>query len=167
MSIKPGAGRRRKPAILHVLQGTLETRHKGCEFEPVAKGALGDPPEDFTADEIREWNFIRENAPAQMLATLDRRLLVTWCQTCVAYDQANIQLKKHGMLIKNRHGIPVKSPLLNIINDQLKHIRILAEQLGFSPSGRARLQTPHHDDSDGEWKRLKQMNRASVQKQPA
>jgi P27 family predicted phage terminase small subunit len=128
----------------------------------IALGDIGDSPAEFTAEEKKEWEFVRSNAPPRMLATLDRRALIAWCQACVAYDQATAQLKKHGMLIKNAHGMPVKSPLLGIINDQLKHIRILAEQLGFTPSGRARLQTPHHDEADSEWKRLKQLNTAAV-----
>ena len=157
----PLTGRRRKPAILHVLQGTLESSHKGREFEPMAEGDIGDPPEEFTAEEKKEWEFVRVNAPARMLATLDRRALMGWCQACVAYDQATAQLKKHGMLIKNSRGMPVKSPLIGIINDQLKHIRVLAEQLGFTPSGRARLQVPRHDENDSGWKELKRMNTES------
>src|SRR5678815_5748875 len=65
----PVSGRRRKPAILHVLQGTLESYHKGREFEPIAEGDIGDAPEEFTAEEKREWGFVRANAPARMLAT--------------------------------------------------------------------------------------------------
>jgi P27 family predicted phage terminase small subunit len=144
-----------------VLQGTLESYHKGREFEPLAEGEIGDAPEDFTAEEKRKWQFVRDNAPAKMLATLDRRALIAWCQACVAYDQATAQLKKHGMLIKNARGMPVKSPLIGIINDQLKHIRMLAEQLGFTPSGRARLQAPHHDENNGAWKELRRRNLSS------
>jgi tetraacyldisaccharide 4'-kinase len=58
----------------------------------------------FTAEEKKEWQFVRANAPAHMLATLDRRAMIAWCQACVAYDQATAQLKKHGMLIKNSRG---------------------------------------------------------------
>jgi P27 family predicted phage terminase small subunit len=158
------SGRRRKPAILHVLQGTLDSTHKGREYEPQAEGPLGEAPEDFSAEERKEWEFVRANSPAKMLATLDRRALIAWCRSCVAYDQASAQLKKHGMLIKNASGIPVKSPLIGIVNDQLRHIRVLAEQLGFTPSGRARLQAPHHDDDDAEWKTLKRQSAQNSRK---
>lgn len=150
-------GPRNKPTVMHLLQNTVDgSRHAGREFEPVPGGSPGEAPEDFNAAERKEWDYIRDNAPTKLFKSLDRRALIGWCKACVLYDEANAELRTSGMLVKSSRGNPMKSPLLGIISDQLKHIRILAEQLGFTPSGRSRIQI-EKDAGVSDWAKLKQL----------
>jgi len=140
------AGRRPKPVKLHKLQGTFNvTRHRG-RIEPQASGDLSSkPPPDFFTDTQRElWTDALLDAPAGVLARIDWGLLVAYIETLDRYFRA-IEAQRAldrgqqlPFLTKGKNG-PITSPFIRIMNHCIALNARLAAEMGFTPSGRARI----------------------------
>ena len=87
------------------------------------------------------WAYAIENAPDGLLKKLDRSILVAWVVAEDLHRQASMMLEKFGILTKTPNtGQPMQSPYLPIVNRQAFIMLKAAEQLGFTPAARSRVQ---------------------------
>jgi P27 family predicted phage terminase small subunit len=150
--------RGRKPVATHLkfLRGNPGKRALNPN-EPKPIGDLADPPEWMSEGQRAGWVYAIENAPRGLLKKLDRSVLVTWVVAEDLHRQATGQVEKYGMLTKTPGtGAPMQSPYLPIVNKQAQIMLRAAEQLGFSPSARSRVQLADdpRPDEDDPWARF-------------
>ncbi len=82
---------------------------------------------------------------------MDRSVLVAWVVSEDLHRQATGMVEKYGILTKTPStGAPMQSPYLPIVNKQAQIMLRAAEQLGFSPSARSRVQMADDPRSDGD-----------------
>jgi len=145
--------RGRKPVATHlkILRGNPGKRALN-QSEPKPTGDLLDAPEWMTEGQKAGWNYAIENAPRGLLKKLDRSVLVAWVVSEDLHRQATGMVEKYGILTKTPStGAPMQSPYLPIVNKQAQIMLRAAEQLGFSPSARSRVQMagdPRLDEDD-------------------
>src|SRR5215470_13763841 len=146
MSLSMRRGPKPKPTALHRLHGSLNpTRHADRAFEPVAQGALEEPPADLTDEERAAWLYAIEHAPKGVLKQIDRAVLTLWVKTCERYRRAEeAQAKINAQapmpdVIRAPSGMLVQSPYIGMMNRAALLMLRIAEQLGFTPVARPRL----------------------------
>src|SRR5687767_6406212 len=109
--------------------------------EPVPTGDLLDAPEWMSESQKAGWDYAIANAPRGLLKKLDRSVLVAWVVAEDLHRQATGMVEKYGILTKApATGVPMQSPYLPVVNKQAQIMLRAAEQLGFSPSSRSRVQ---------------------------
>ena len=136
------------PTHLRVIRGNPGKRALNGN-EPLPVGDLVDPPEWMTASQKEGWNYAIENAPHGLLKKLDRSVLVTWVVAEDFHRQAAAMVEKYGMLTKAPNtGLPIQSPYLPVVNKQALIMLRAAEQLGFTPRSRSRVQIAEEIPSD-------------------
>jgi P27 family predicted phage terminase small subunit len=87
------------------------------------------------------WNYAIEHAPIGLLKKLDRSVLAAWVVAEDLHRRASEQVEKFGILTKAPNtGLPIQSPYLPVLNKQAQIILKAAEQLGFTPASRTRIQ---------------------------
>lgn len=142
--------RGRKPVAtrLKVLRGNPGKRAVN-KNEPLPLGDLVDPPDWMTDSQKTSWNYAVENAPPGLLKKLDRSVLSAWVVAEDLHRQAAAMIEKFGILTKAPNtGLPIQSPYLPVVNKQAQILLRAAEQLGFSPSSRSRVQVVDHSMSE-------------------
>lgn len=149
-------GRKPVPTHLRVIRGNPGKRAMN-QNEPMPTGDLLDPPEWMNESQKAGWNYAVENAPRGLLKKLDRSVLVAWAVAEDLHQQASLMLEKYGMLTKAPNtGLPIQSPYLPIVNKQAAIMLKAAEQLGFSPVSRSRVQLVGEViPEDDRWARLR------------
>lgn len=142
--------RGRKPVATHLklMRGNPGKRALN-KNEPLPVGDLLDPPEWMSAGQKSSWNYAIENAPHGLLKKLDRSVLSAWVVAEDLHRQAAGMIEKFGILTKAPNtGLPIQSPYLPVVNKQAQILLRAAEQLGFSPSSRSRVQVVDDSKSD-------------------
>jgi P27 family predicted phage terminase small subunit len=133
-------GRKPVPTHLKVIRGNPGKRPLN-ENEPVPEGALVDPPEWMAESQKAGWNYAIENAPAGLLKKLDQSVLAAWVVAEDLHRRAAAMIEKFGILTKAPNtGLPIQSPYLPVVNKQAQIMLKAAEQLGFTPAARSRIQ---------------------------
>jgi len=111
--------------------------------EPIPEGDLADAPDWMSESQKTGWNYAIENAPAGLLKKLDRSVLAAWVVAEDLHRRAAEMIEKFGILTKAPNtGLPIQSPYLPVVNKQAQIMLKAAEQLGFSPATRSRIQIP-------------------------
>jgi P27 family predicted phage terminase small subunit len=135
-------GRKPKPTTLKELAGNPGRRPLNTA-EPKPVGLLAEPPGWFNEAQRAGWAYAIEHAPSGLLRKIDRSVLAVWVVAEHLHREATEQVLKDGLLIKApQTGQPMQSPYLAIVNRQAQIMLKAAEQLGFSPAARPRLQVP-------------------------
>ncbi len=130
-------GRKPKPTARHRIDGT---RFKADRTgEPVAFGALGDPPECLTPAQAELWRYHVEHAPRGVLASIDQQLLVTFVRALDMQDQA-ARMMADGLVVETDRG-PTEHPAVRTFARASALVLKCAEQMGFTPASRPRIQT--------------------------
>ena len=133
-------GRKPVPTYLKVIRGNPGKRGLN-KNEPVPDGALADPPEWMADSQKAGWNYAIENSPAGLLKRLDRSTLAVWVVAEDLHRRAAEMIEKIGILTKAPNtGLPIQSPYLPVVNKQAQIMLKAAEQLGFTPAARSRIQ---------------------------
>jgi P27 family predicted phage terminase small subunit len=92
------------------------------------------------------WNYAVEHAPPGPLKKLDRSVLAAWVVAEDLHRKASEQVEKFGILTKAPNtGLPIQSPYLPVVNKQAQILLKAAEQLGFTPASRTRIQVEEPD----------------------
>ena len=145
-------GRKPIPTYLKILRGNPGKRALNHD-EPVPVGNLIDPPDWMSEAQKAGWNYAIENAPLGLLRKLDCSVLTTWVVAEDLHRKATQQLERSGLLVKSPNaGVPIQSPFLPIVNKQASLMIKAAEQLGFTPASRSRIQLIEaFTDEDDEW----------------
>ena len=153
-------GRKPVPTHLKVLRGNPGKRRLNDQ-EPKPSGELTDPPEWMSDSQKQGWIYAIENAPDGLLKKLDRSVLVAWVVAEDLHRHASMMIEKFGMLTKTPNtGQPMQSPYLPVVNRQAHIMLKAAEQLGFTPAARSRVQVQEGppDDEDAEWAELARLS---------
>jgi P27 family predicted phage terminase small subunit len=133
-------GRRPVATHLKILRGNPGKRAIN-KNEPLPVGDLVDPPEWLTESQKAGWNYAIENAPRGLLKKLDRSILVAWVVAEDIHRKAAAKVEQYGLIAKApQTGTPIQSPWLPVLNKQAQILLRAAEQLGFTPSARSRVQ---------------------------
>ena len=113
--------------------------------EPEIKAGLKDAPDWMDDEQLKQWQYAIDEAPAGVLGTIDRDTLAVWVTACVYRTQAIKQQAKIDaknslkLLTKTTNGNIVQSPYMAIINKQAEVMMKAAAEMGFTPSSRTRL----------------------------
>jgi P27 family predicted phage terminase small subunit len=111
------------------------------DSEPIPEGDLVDPPDWMSEGQKTGWNYAIENAPVGLLKKLDRSVLAAWVVAEDLHRRAAEMIEKFGILTKAPNtGLPIQSPYLPVVNKQAQIMLKAAEQLGFTPAARSRIQ---------------------------
>lgn len=140
-------GRKPKPTHLHKLTGTFRKGRHGCARagEPVANGALIDPPAWMTSQQQEIWTYAIAHAPAGLVKMIDASILAVWV---VAYDQHRVAAEQQAkidagnalpLLSRDKDGLAVASPYIGVMNRAGLRLMKAASELGFTPACRPRI----------------------------
>lgn len=150
------------PTHLKVIRGNPGKRALNAN-EPRPLGDLADPPDWMNESQKAGWNYAIEHSPAGLLKKLDRSVLSVWVVAEDLHRRASERVDKFGILTKAPStGLPIQSPYLPVVNKQAAIMLKAAEQLGFTPASRSRIQLMDSftGDADDEWDRIDRMRHA-------
>jgi phage terminase small subunit len=133
--MKPGT--KRTPASLKRLRGSFRAGRDGKRGpEPLAPGALLDPPPWLTAAQAKRFREILADAPANLLRRWDAAMLAGY----VIAESRVIEGQGGGpALVRSSHGDGTLSAAAKLQARFLPLMRHFASELGFSPASRASL----------------------------
>jgi P27 family predicted phage terminase small subunit len=134
-------GRKPKSAIVHIVNGNPGKRPIN-EHEPIAPGDLGEPPPDLTDDQIKLWAYAIQHAPKGVLRLIDRDVLRAWVIAADLHRTAAARVAKDGIISTGAEGQPMRHPAIAVLRDATSMMMRAAEQMGFSPTARARIKAP-------------------------
>ena len=131
----------KRPTQLKLISGTLRPDRQPVR-EPLPVGQLGDAPEYFTGAQRDVWVELRDGAPPGLLTNLDRGIFEGYVLLRAARDScaktwcaggANpvIRSKDHGRIMPN--------PYLKEIRRLTEQMRLLENEMGFTPAARGRI----------------------------
>ena len=75
----------------------------------------------------------------RLLTEADEIALASLCQQYAMLQEAQIKLRKTGLLIKTRSGFIQQSPLVGIISATVDQVIKLSREFGLTPSSRTRI----------------------------
>ncbi|CAN5671081.1 phage terminase small subunit P27 family [soil metagenome] len=110
--------------------------------EPLPRRRLPTLPREMSAKAKAVWRrVLRAMAATELITEADRDILRTYCEAVALYER-DVALLAAAMplLAGARNKELVRNPLHQIVRDDRDAIRLLARELGLSPSARANLQ---------------------------
>ena len=128
------------PTRLKLVRGERnKSRINTAEPEPAANAPV--MPADMDAAAQAVWTRVmREFGQADIIRAADQDVLRIYCEAVARYEGAARTLAASSPLIRGaRSGDLVKNPLHQIVRDNADLVRVLARELGLSPSARAGL----------------------------
>jgi P27 family predicted phage terminase small subunit len=148
-----GPGRPATPTALKKLQGTFRAdRSVKNEMMPALLEYAPSAPPSLPKDGRKVWDSVcDELIRMQMLHRVDLELLAAYCNEIAAYWDAQKMVKKQGsvLTLESKNGPYTKqNDWVAIRNTALKNAQGLANQFGFTPSARARINFTPPDPTD-------------------
>ena len=137
----PKPGPKPKPTNFKKLTGNPGKRALPKD-EPRPKRAdkLPSAPRHLDRVAKKEWRRIGSILHAAgVLTDADLTALAAYCATYSLWIDAQMQIQKHGVLIKAQSGFPMQSPYLQISNKAMGEMRKWLVEFGGTPSSRARV----------------------------
>jgi P27 family predicted phage terminase small subunit len=141
-------GRKPKPRFLKELSGNPGHRPLPTD-EPEGVGDLWAPPSYMDAEQREQWHYVVDHAPPGLLTGTDRDILAVFCNACVEYRRAVVQVRAMGQVVKTgvvtdkdgntSGGNVIQNPFLGIMNRQALLLNRFGAECGFSPAARASL----------------------------
>jgi P27 family predicted phage terminase small subunit len=138
------SGRRPQPTRLRVLRGNPGKRPLNPKEPqpPPATDEFDTPPSDVALDALAsaEWKRVVPILRICGLASqAERSALIALCQQWSRYLEAQTKIRDLGMIVKKPNGGLMTNPYLFVADRALSHCHKLWQELGLTPSGRARL----------------------------
>ena len=135
-------GRRPKPTRLKVLTGNPGKRPLNPNERRPEPVMLECPPELGPAAQ-REWTrLVSELSSLNMITSLDRAALATYCGAYALWAESTEAIQKFGAMVKSPTGYPMQSPYISIANRQAEILMRIASEFGFTPASRSRISVP-------------------------
>lgn len=144
-------GRKPVPIELKLLRGNPGKRSINANAPVLQQpeALIGDSTPDMLLEEAKPyWDHAIANAPRGLLRKLDIYLLAAWCNAACRYEY-NMRLAAKSDVIPVRGaklaGLDAKdrpvmhNPFSTAARAYMKDMTMLAAELGFTPSSRARL----------------------------
>lgn len=133
--------RPRKPTAIKKLQGTLQPCRTNFN-EPVPEHALKTVlPPDYLSSKAKElWSFALDQAPEEMLTTLDFSVFACWADTMAKILDCEETLNREGLSFTDPDtGISKPHPMLRMQNELKTILRMYLTELGFTPASRSKV----------------------------
>ena len=137
---RTGAGRKPLPLAVKKLKGTA--RKSRTQSEPSGPLLLGDPPEELLTDAADIWRYLTAATPAGVLHANNAPILERYCGLLAQYRAVSTEIARRGvggMLIKDRFGLPARSPLFALQMELDEALRRCEAELGLTPAARSRV----------------------------
>lgn len=103
-----------------------------------------DLPAGLCEEAQAEWQrIVPELEAIGLLATVDRSILMRYCQAWADWLSLNENLAATGMLVRGRRDALVRNPLWLLRHDAEAVLSDLGKQLGLTPAARLRQGVTH------------------------
>lgn len=150
------AGGRRGPAPKPTGRKKAEGnpgRRKLNENEPTFSPAPKDPPDWLTEVAKEEWRRVYpELASLNLISVVDRMALAGYCDNYAMVVKANQRIQQDGEVTwavsKTGSEYPVQNPYVAIRQKAYMLMLKFAQEFGFTPSSRTRLDAPSNKDKE-------------------
>ena len=135
------------PTHLKVVRGERKDRINTKEPKPV--GNKPKCPAWLSKEAKQVWKRTAAQLDAMsLLYAADQDILLSYAVAVVTYKQATQLVDQQGVLIEGRRDGQVTNPAVRVQRDQATLIRMLASELGLTPSSRSRLKAEEAEDGD-------------------
>ena len=137
-------GRKPKPTALKVIEGNKGKRPLP-KNEPKPKNTLPRCPIHLSKAARSEWRRLAKDLnKIGLLTQADRAIFALYCEAWARWLAAKKQFVEEGSqeVIETTRGNIIQNPLLGVINKLEDQIRKAIQELGLSPTSRARIQIP-------------------------
>lgn len=142
---RAGAGRKRLPDVIKAIKGTARPKRRQTEVSTHQSMALKAPPATLEGDAADLWRYCVETSPPGLLHANNAALLERYCGLLVQYRAVAREVAKRpvaGLLVKDRFGVPVISPLFVLTERLCEMLRACEVEMGFTPAARSRVDLP-------------------------
>lgn len=132
---------------------TSKGKRSAADKRGTAKAPPGapDPPAVIKGEALREWKRVVPVLDGMgVLSSLDRGLLVTYCQTWARWCELDKQLTNDGMTHTDEKGTVRKHPAWTMARECTNTLATLATQLALTPAARLRLPAPSSGGDGGD-----------------
>ena len=142
-------GKAPTPTHLKIVKGDRKDRIN--QNEPKPKKAKPKCPKWLSADAKVVWKRTADQLDAMsLLYEADQDILVSYAIAVVTYKQATELVDQQGILVEGRRDGFVTNPAVRVQRDQATLIRMLASELGLTPSSRTRLKAEDAKDDSAD-----------------
>jgi P27 family predicted phage terminase small subunit len=134
-------GRKRKPTILHLLEGGSKKTHRPMPIgEPMPPAFIPKCPRHLDKEARKEWRrMARELEPLGLLTGLDKAIFASYCQAWSTWVFATEKVREKGLVVMASTGTPMLNPYFPIINKANEQMVKALVEIGMSPSSRSRV----------------------------
>ena len=153
-------GPKRKPTELKKMAGTFQPCRAPSGPQPVAPGAILDPPGHFSARQREIWQQTLANAPRNLWRAVDAGVLTGYVLGLSLWETANIEQQtldvgnQNPLLVVSERGA-ILSPYLRVMRLGAEMVARFGAELGMSPSSRSSLSVDEPLATSGkDWSRL-------------
>ena len=153
-------GPKRKPTELKKMAGTFQPCRAPSGPQPVAPGAILDPPGHFSARQREIWQQTLANAPRNLWRAVDAGMLTGYVLGLSLWETANLEQQKldvgnqNPLLVVSERGA-ILSPYLRVMRLGAEMVARFGAELGMSPSSRSSLSVDEPLATSGkDWSRL-------------
>jgi P27 family predicted phage terminase small subunit len=130
-----------KPRALKKLEGTFRKDRDGGEVLEPPPG-MPARPTWLDKEACAEWDrVVPQLEELGVLTGLDGGALERYCVAHSNWVNAQLDVQKRGRMLETPFG-PQKNPMLKVAQDERSSARLLAGELGLSPSARSRVKMP-------------------------
>lgn len=141
-------GRRPKPTAIKLVRGNPGKRPLNHR-EPKPTLTIPRCPPELSAVARKEWRRIsRHLSELGLLTAIDRAALASYCQGWAQWLDANVQLQKHGPVVRAPSGYPMLSPYLAVASQAYTQMRAMLIEFGMTPASRSRVEIAVQRDPD-------------------
>lgn len=115
-------------------------RKKAAQAAPKLPTEAPDCPAGLSREAKAEWTRVVENLELMGVVTkIDRAMLAIYCQQWAEVLELNALIKTQGRVTKGSTGSKVSNPLIKQRDAAMDRLLEIAEQFGFTPAARSRL----------------------------
>lgn len=143
-------GRKPKPTALKLVEGN-KSKTPLNKREPKPKNTLPRCPIHLSKAARSEWKRLAKDLNRiGLLTQADRAIMALYCEAWSRWLDAKRKFREEGeeWVIETTRGNLIQNPLVGIINKAEDQIRKAIQEIGLSPTSRARIQIPGADLED-------------------
>jgi P27 family predicted phage terminase small subunit len=135
------------PSHLRIVRGDRKDRINTNEPKP--KKAKPKCPSWLSKEAKAVWRRTSAQLDAMgLLFEADQDILAAYSVAVVTYQQATKLVEEQGVLVEGRRDGWVTNPAVRVQRDQATLIRMLASEMGLTPSSRTRLKAEESSDEE-------------------